>query len=82
VNREVDAVSQRSVCVAGADEDDVSGLVSAYGPLFGFMESGYRVAIVLTLLFDGLTTVFLGAFLLNVGTELIRPFTTARRVRT
>jgi hypothetical protein len=36
---------------------------------------------VLTLLFDGLTTVFLGVFLLIVGAELIRPFRTARRPR-
>ena len=31
----------------------VSLLVSEYTPLFGFMESGYRLAIVLTLAFDG-----------------------------
>jgi hypothetical protein len=42
-------------------------LVSEYMPLFGFMESGYRLAIVLALLFDGLTTVFLGLFLLIVA---------------
>ena len=41
----------------------VSLLVSEYHPLFGFMESGYRLAVVLTFLFDGLTTVFLGFFL-------------------
>jgi hypothetical protein len=41
----------------------VSLLVSEYTPLFGFMESGYRLAVVLTLVFDGLTTVFLGVFL-------------------
>ena len=46
----------------------VSLLVSEYTPLFGFMESGYRLAIVLTLVFDGLTTVFLSAFLLAVVT--------------
>ena len=45
----------------------VSLLVSEYTPLFGFMESGYRLAVVLTLVFDGLTTVFLGCFLLVVG---------------
>ena len=33
----------------------VSLLISEYMPLFGFMESGYRLAIVLTLVFDGLT---------------------------
>jgi len=41
----------------------VSLLVSEYTPLFGFMESGYRLAVVLTLVFDGLTTAFLGVFL-------------------
>ena len=50
----------------------VSLLISEYTPLFGFMESGYRLAIVLTLLFDGLTTVFLGVFLAIVGPELVR----------
>jgi uncharacterized protein YacL len=45
----------------------VSLLVSEYVPLFGFMESGYRLAIVLTLVFDTLTTVFLGAFVLLVA---------------
>jgi hypothetical protein len=48
----------------------VSLLVSEYTPLFGFMESGYRLAIVLTLLFDGLTTAFLGFFLLSIGPDL------------
>jgi hypothetical protein len=42
-------------------------LVSEYTPLFGFMESGYRLAIVLTLVFDTLATVFLGAFVLIVA---------------
>ena len=46
-------------------------LISEYMPLFGFMESGYRLAIVLTLLFDGLTTVFLGVFLLLVSPSLL-----------
>ena len=48
----------------------VSLLISEYMPLFGFMESGYRLAIVLTLLFDVLTTVFLGVFLVIVGPPL------------
>jgi len=52
----------------------VSLLISEYMPLFGFMESGYRLAVVLTLLFDGLTTVFLGVFLVIVGPQLIRAF--------
>jgi hypothetical protein len=38
----------------------VSLLISEYTPLFGFMESGYRLAVVLALLFDALATVFLG----------------------
>ena len=42
-------------------------LVSEYRPLFGFMESGYRTAIVLTLVFDGLTAVLLGAFVISRG---------------
>jgi hypothetical protein len=42
-------------------------LVSEYTPLFGFMESGYRLAIVLALVFDALTTVFLGVFVLLVA---------------
>jgi hypothetical protein len=52
----------------------VSLLISEYRPLFGFMESGYRLAIELTLLFDGMTTVFLGLFLAIVGPPLIRSF--------
>jgi hypothetical protein len=40
----------------------VSLLVSEYTPLFGFMESGYRLAIVLAIVFDATTTVFLGVF--------------------
>lgn len=42
-------------------------LISEYRPLFGFMESGYRLAIVLTLVFDTLATVFLGLFVLIVA---------------
>jgi hypothetical protein len=56
----------------------VSLLISEYRPLFGFMESGYRLAIVLTLLFDGLTTVFLGLFLVIIGPQLVRSFRSAR----
>jgi len=44
-------------------------LVSEYMPLFGFMESGYRLAIVLALLFDALTAVFLGLFVLLVARQ-------------
>jgi hypothetical protein len=42
-------------------------LWSEYMPLFGFMESGYRLAIVLALLFDALTSVFLGLFVLIIA---------------
>jgi hypothetical protein len=57
----------------------VSLLISEYMPLFGFMESGYRLAIVLTLLFDVLTTVFLGFFLAVTGPRLARTITTQSR---
>jgi hypothetical protein len=50
-------------------------LISEYTPLFGFMESGYRLAVVLTLLFDVMTTAFLGVFLLAVGPRLIQTIT-------
>jgi hypothetical protein len=59
----------------------VSLLVSEYTPLFGFMESGYRLAIVLALLFDSLTTLFLGAFVLIVAPQLIQTISTERRAR-
>ena len=59
----------------------VSLVISEYMPLFGFMESGYRLAIVLTLIFDGLTTLLLGLFLLVVGPQLIQTITTQRRTR-
>jgi len=55
----------------------VSLLISEYTPLFGFMESGYRLAIVLTLVFDSLTTVFLGIFVLLVAPRLVRTRGTA-----
>jgi len=45
------------------------------------MESGYRLAIVLTLIFDGLTTAFLGVFLLVVGPQVFTAITTERRTR-
>jgi hypothetical protein len=44
-------------------------LISEYTPLFGFMESGYRLAIVLTLVFDVATTVLLGFFLYTISTD-------------
>ena len=47
-------------------------LISEYRPLFGFMESGYRLSVVLTLVFDVLTTAFLGLFLLIVAPHLVR----------
>jgi hypothetical protein len=59
----------------------VSLLVSEYTPLFGFMESGYRLAVVLAIVFDGLATLFLGAFVVLVTPQLIRTLTTERRTR-
>jgi len=59
----------------------VSLLVSEYTPLFGFMESGYRLAIVLTLLFDVMTTAFLGTFVALVAPQLIHTLATKRRPR-
>jgi hypothetical protein len=52
-------------------------LVSEYTPLFGFMESGYRLAVVLALVFDALTTVFLGAFVLTVARARLQHAATA-----
>jgi hypothetical protein len=57
----------------------VSLVISEYTPLFGFMESGYRLAVVLTLLFDVMTTAFLGVFLLLIGPNLIHALVTERR---
>jgi len=59
----------------------VSLLISEYTPLFGFMESGYRLAVVLTLLFDVMTTVFLGAFVALVAPQLLQTIATKRRLR-
>ena len=50
----------------------VSLLISEYTPLFGFMESGYRLAIVLAIVFDAVATVFLGVFVLIVAPRLVR----------
>jgi len=54
----------------------VSLLVSEYTPLFGFMESGYRLPIKLTLLFDVMTMVFLGVFVAVVAPPLIHALAT------
>jgi hypothetical protein len=45
-------------------------LTSEYTPVFGFMESGYRLAIWLTFAFDVMTTVFLGVFLAAIAPRL------------
>jgi hypothetical protein len=50
----------------------VALLWSEYVPLFGFRESGYRLAIVLTIVFDVLTTVLLGAFVVLLGRAHLR----------
>jgi hypothetical protein len=44
-------------------------IVSEYTPLFGFMESGYRLAIELSLLFEGLATLLLAAFIATVALQ-------------
>ena len=59
----------------------VSLLISEYMPLFGFMESGYRLAIVLALAFDGLTTVCLGVFVLITAPPLIQTITNEWRTQ-
>src|SRR5262249_34821856 len=41
-------------------------VASEYTPVFGFMESGYRLAIVLSLLFEGLATILLAGFLVTL----------------
>jgi hypothetical protein len=58
----------------------VSLLISEYTPLFGFMESGYRLAVVLTLLFDVMTTIFLGLFVAVVAPPLVRTIATNGRL--
>ena len=57
----------------------VSLLISEYTPLFGFMESGYRLAVVLAIVFDALTTLLLGAFVALVAPQLIHTLKTERR---
>jgi hypothetical protein len=44
-------------------------LISEYQPLFGFMESGYRLAIVLSLLFEGVAALLLSVFLAAVALQ-------------
>jgi hypothetical protein len=57
---------------AGIALGSLAGLeVSQTTGLFGFMESGYRAAIVVSVAFDGATVVFLSAFL--VGAWRSRP---------
>jgi hypothetical protein len=46
------------------------------------MESGYRLAVVLTLVFDGLRTVFLGFFVSIVAPPLVRSIANERRETT
>jgi hypothetical protein len=45
------------------------------------MESGYRLAVVLALVFDALTTVFLGMFVLTVVSARRQPAATSRKER-
>jgi len=48
--------------IAVAAGSFVALILSEYRPLFGFMESGYRLAIVLSLLFEGLAMLLLAFF--------------------
>jgi hypothetical protein len=50
-------------------------IISEYTPLFGFMESGYRLAIELSLLFEGLATLLLAAY---IGTVALQRRLTSR----
>jgi hypothetical protein len=59
----------------------VSLLVSEYAPLFGFMESGYRLAVVLTLVFDVTTTALLGLFVALVAPRALRDVLDRKRAR-
>ena len=59
----------------------VSLLISEYTPLFGFMESGYRLAIVLTLVFDVLSTAFLGFFVVVVAPQVLHTISSEWRTR-
>jgi hypothetical protein len=59
----------------------VSLLVSEYTPLFGFMESGYRLAVVLTLVFDVVATLLLGLFVGIVAPQLVRELRASRSRR-
>ncbi len=45
-------------------------LTSEYTPLFGFMESGYRLAVWPTFVFDVMTTVYLVVFLAAIAPRL------------
>jgi len=44
-------------------------IVTEYTPLFGFMESGYRLAIELSLLFEGIASILLAAFVAIVALD-------------
>jgi hypothetical protein len=44
----------------------VALLISEQTPLFGFMESGYRQAIVISIALEAATTVLLGGFLFGL----------------
>jgi hypothetical protein len=54
-------------------------LVSETAGLFGFIEVGYRSAIVLAIGLDVATMVLLGAFLVTDGRRLVRPEGAGRR---
>jgi hypothetical protein len=54
----------------------VSLLISEHTPLFGFMESGYRLAVELTIVFDVLSSALLGLFVLLLVRERRHPVLT------
>jgi hypothetical protein len=54
----------------------VSLVISEHTPLFGFMESGYRLAVELTIVFDVLSTGLLGLFVLLLARERRHPAVT------
>jgi hypothetical protein len=59
-------------------------LVSEHTPLFGFMENGYRTAIILSFVAEGATVIFLGAYvtaLLGGGGAPTAPRPSAPSVR-
>ena len=57
----------------------VALLISEQTPLFGFMESGYRQAIVISIVLEAAATVLLGGFLIGLLHPGMRPARAQRR---